>query len=182
MHLGLIPTFMTQAATLSLERRPQNERSSSLYLCAGWLGSTLLCHRPSANPVGSPLALIVVLAIYSLPNVVVAMAEKPRSRRELEHIMRTSQTREEMIKRYSTRRWEVPLITLLTSFSILLWVVAIVLLWVRLGWILALGFIVLSLGYITLRKSKWAKEERAVRRVRASLRESIAQRNAGGDH
>lgn len=125
------------------------------------------------------LALIAVLTVHTLPNVVTTMAERPRSQRELEQIMRTSQTRAEVINRYSKRKWAMPLVLMLTYFSILLWVVAIVLLWIRFGWITALGYIVLSLGYLMLRETREAKRERAVRGLRASLRESIARRIAG---
>src|SRR5436305_413341 len=65
----------------------------------------------------------------------------------------------------------------LRSILVCYWVSAIlaigssVFLFIRYGWIAALGFIVLTLGAATLREGQHSKWERCVKKLRASLQE-----------
>lgn len=80
---------------------------------------------------------------------------------------------------YHHSEWTGRLINVFTFSSMALGVAGGILLFVWYGWIAALGYIILILGYFALREDRYAKWERNVTTVRASLREIVGSSAEG---
>ena len=71
------------------------------------------------------------------------------------------------------------LILFVTVLSLLLALASAVVIFLRQGWIPALGFVLLFLGYFSLREDRYAKWKRMVEAARASLVESLTKQSSG---
>lgn len=77
------------------------------------------------------------------------------------------------------RAWTPRLVLFLTVLSMLLAVASAVVIFLRNGWIPALAFVFLFLGYFSLREDRYAKWKRTVEAARASLVESLTKQSSG---